>query len=405
MEPSKNRCRTLFFFLSVLLLAAGCTFTPPPMPSPPATAMVKLKESVYPEFQDEMQFDNLEFALSNSIAYLKRFPEEDILDFGGTAVSYGHLYRSLETFLAFIQTRPDATTLHRFIAQRYQVYRSAGDPATGRVLFTGYYEPSLRGSLQQTERFRYPVYGTPGDLISADLSLFSERFQGERLLGRLQGNRLVPYYERHEIDQNGALLGKAEIIAWVDDPIELFFLQIQGSGRIFLETGSSMYLLYDGKNGRPYRSIGKLLIDQGKISREEMSMQKIRSYLQEHPEEMRDIFNHNPSYVFFRMSTKGPQGCFGFPVTPGRSLALDRRIFPAAAMAYIETELPVVNAAGAIERWIPCRRFVLNQDTGGAIRGPGRADLFWGGGDYAAIAAGHFKAPGDLYFLVLKEEP
>jgi membrane-bound lytic murein transglycosylase A len=184
----------------------------------------------------------------------------------------------------------------------------------------------------------------------------------------------------------------------------VFFLQIQGSGKIFLDTGEVINVHYHGSNGRPYRSIGKLLIEEQKIPREEMSMQKIRSYLHAHPEEMASVFNYNPSYVFFKIEPEGPLGSINVLLTPGRSVALDRRIFPHAALAFIQTQKPVLNSAGHIDRWVECRRFVLNQDTGGAIRGPGRADLFWGNGPYAEIAAGHLAHLGELYFLILKPE-
>jgi membrane-bound lytic murein transglycosylase A len=161
---------------------------------------------------------------------------------------------------------------------------------------------------------------------------------------------------------------------------------------------------YHGSNGRPYRSIGRLLIEEQKIPKEEMSMQKIRSYLQAHPQEMAAVLNHNPSYVFFKLESEGPLGYLNVLLTPGRSVALDRRLFPPAALAYIQTKKPVVNGAGQIDSWADCGRFVLNQDTGGAIRGPGRADLFWGNGPYAEIAAGHLAHIGKLYFLILKPD-
>jgi membrane-bound lytic murein transglycosylase A len=188
------------------------------------------------------------------------------------------------------------------------------------------------------------------------------------------------------------------------DPVDVFFLQIQGSGKVFLDNGEVLNVHYHTTNGRPYRSIGKLLIDEEKISVADMSMQKIRQYFQNHPEEIDAVLNYNPSYVFFKIEPNGPLGNINVPLTPGRSVALDRFIFPPAALIFIETEKPIVDNAGHIQNWQRFSRFALNQDTGGAIKGPGRADLFWGNGTYAEIAAGHLKHTGDLYFLVLKTD-
>ena len=223
-------------------------------------------------------------------------------------------------------------------------------------------------------------------------------------MGRLTEQTVVPYYERKEIDFENALEGKAEALVWVKDPVDIFFLQIQGSGKIYLDNGDVINVHYHTTNGRPYRSIGQLLIEEEKILKEEMSMQKIREYLREHPEEIENIFNYNPSYVFFKTEPDGPLGNINVKLTPGRSIALDRKIFPPAALAFIKTKKPLIDTAGNIIDWTDCSRFVLNQDTGGAIKGPGRADLFWGNGHYAEIAAGHLQHPGKLYFFILKPE-
>ena len=215
---------------------------------------------------------------------------------------------------------------------------------------------------------------------------------------------MVPYYERSEIESTGALDGNADVLAWVKDNVDVFFLQIQGSGKVYLDNGEVLNVHYQTTNGRPYRSIGKLLINEEKITKEEMSMQKIREYLHNHPDEIDAVLNYNPSYVFFKTEPDGPLGNINVKLTPGRSIALDRRIFPPAALVFIGTEKPVVDSTGQIHNWKPFTRFALNQDTGGAIRGPGRADLFWGNGPYAEIAAGHLKHTGKLYFLVLKPD-
>jgi membrane-bound lytic murein transglycosylase A len=248
------------------------------------------------------------------------------------------------------------------------------------------------------------VYGRPEDLLTIDLGAFAEKYKGEKLIGRVQNGTVVPYHDRRDIDEAGVLFGKAQALAWVNDPVELFFLHVQGSGRVVLENGQTLAIGYDSSNGRPYRSIGQLLIEEGKVGREEMSMQRIRDYLKQNPSEVRRILNHNPSYIFFKPTLDGPLGSLNVKLTPGRSLALDRRIFPPAALAFAVTQKPLVNGTGKITSWTDCRRFMLNQDTGGAITGAGRADFFWGSGVYAELAAGHLKHPGQLYFIVLKPD-
>ena len=262
----------------------------------------------------------------------------------------------------------------------------------------------LHGSLTRSEDYRYPLYARPDDLITIDLSPFSSDLKGKRITGRISNGTVVPYYDRKQIEQKELLTPESDVLAWVKDPIDLFFLHIQGSGKVALDDGNFINVHYHTSNGRPYRSIGKLLIDQGKIPKEEMSMQKIRAYLADHPDEVDAILNHNPSYVFFKLEKEGPLGYLEVVLTPGRSIALDRRIFAPAALAYIETQMPLVDNNGTIHTWVDFSGFTLNHDTGGAIRGPGRVDIFWGSGTYASITAGHMQHTGALYFLVLKPE-
>ncbi len=380
-----------------LLLASGCAPTK-------EKVMQRISAWSYPKFQDDMQFDALEYGISQSLAYLNKIPADRQFAFGSDRYTARHMIQSLEYFLEYIKSRPAADDLDKFIRSNYIVYRSVGRDADGEVLYTGYYEPNLSGSLNPDERYRFPIYACPSDLLTVDLSLFNENYAGQRIIGRLAGQTLVPYYDRSAIDAAGVLDDKADVLAWVDDPVDVFFLQIQGSGKVYLDSGEVLNIHYHTSNGRPYRSIGTLLIQDNQISADDMSMQKIREYLNDHPDKMAGVFNYNPSYVFFKVEPDGPLGNINVRLTPGRSIALDYRIFPAAALAFTETEKPLVDSAGRIESWQQFGRFVLNQDTGGAIRGPGRADLFFGNGPYAETAAGHLKHTGKLYFLVLKPE-
>lgn len=403
----KNRLFTPFKFaliwtVALAVLLSGC---PAPMKKPAEEeALVRRARFSYPDFDDDLELVGLEHSILKSLEYLERVPADRTFSFGEDRFDTAHMIKSLQHFLDFIRTNPSDRELENFIRSDYIVYQSIGRNQRGEVLFTGYYEPHLSGRLDRNEKFSYPIYALPTDLIKIDLSPFSEKYKGQSIVGRYTDRTVVPYFERREIEEENALIGRAEPLVWVKNPVDVFFLQIQGSGKIFLDSGDVINVHYHGSNGRPYRSIGALLIEEQKIPREEMSMQRIRSYLQAHPEEMASVFNYNPSYVFFKIEPEGPLGSLNVLLTPGRSVALDRRLFPHAALAFIQTQKPVVNSAGQIDRWVDCMRFVLNQDTGGAIRGPGRADLFWGNGPYAEIAAGHLAHVGELYFLILKPD-
>jgi len=395
---------TIFIICVLFAYFAGGCAVPIKLPVTSEPELVKITSANYPEFIDDMVYDGLEHGILQSISYLNNVPATTEFRFEKDVFDTAHMIRSMEYFLNFIKTKPSRKELNKFIRSNYLVYKSVGRENPGQVLFTGYYEPFLEGSLEKSAEYRFPIYARPNDLMTINLSLFSQRFNGETIVARYDNQAVVPYYERKNIEYEGILEGKADHIAWLKDQVDLFFLQIQGSGKIFLDNGNIINVHYHTSNGHPYRSIGKLLIDKEKIPRSEMSMQKIRSYLREHPEDVEDVLNYNPSYVFFKIEEDGPLGCLNVKLAPGRSIALDRRIFPPSGLAYIETQKPVIDGAGEIHEWIDFSRFVLNHDTGGAIRGPGRADLFWGNGIYAEIAAGHMQHTGKLYFLILKPD-
>ena len=386
----------------VLLCADGCV--PRRAPVPPPADLVRLAPGKILALVDDMAFDGLVRAVDQSLIYLRRVPPGQHFRFGTDSYDRDHLVRSLERFCHLIETQADPASLARAVHSEFLIYRATGRNAQGDVLFTGYYEPTLRGCRHPNAGCRYPVYGRPTDLLSVDLSPFGERFSGQRIIGRVAGQTMVPYPDRRAIDMQNALAGKAPVLAWVNDPVDLFFLQIQGSGRIALAEGGILRLHYAVSNGRPYRSIGRLLVDSGEIAAEAMSMQAIRGYLSANPQRQAEVLGHNPSYVFFEISETGPLGSLSVPLTPGRSLATDPQHFPKGALAFIRCVKPLTDDSIKIVKWAPFGRFVLNQDTGGAIRGPGRADLFWGEGPYAELAAGHLQHSGALYFLVLKPE-
>jgi membrane-bound lytic murein transglycosylase A len=355
----------------------------------------------YPCFEDDMDLDSLREALDRNLQYLSKLNPDHSFVYGPHRYTCRQVIESQTAFLELIRTVSGPKELNERVRKEFLVYKAAG--RDGQVLFTGYFEPILQARSRPDNSFRYPIYRKPDDLIKIDLSLFSEEFKGRNIIARIDGKSVIPYYSRQQIAQGRALEGRGLELAWLKDPVDVAFLQIQGSGRLDLGDGRATRVGYSERNGLPYRSIGRYLMDRGLITREDMSMQAIRRILAERPEMVEEVLNYNPSYVFFRDLGEGPVlGSINTPITPGRTLALDSRLSPAAAIGWIKTEKPTVNDKGEIVSWEAFSRFVMNQDTGGAIKGPGRADLFWGSGPYAELAAGHMRHDGELYILMKK---
>ncbi|MBF8254054.1 MAG: Transglycosylase [Deltaproteobacteria bacterium] len=381
----------LIAVLIVPLFAAACLYPPSLPPRVPRIA-------------DDLDPESLRAAIRQSVSYLKRLPPDRVVGEQPRRFTAADVLHSLLAFDEILDRRDCPECWAKEFDERFELIPSSTDGASLDVLFTGYYQPVIEGSLISTAEYRYPLYGKPADLIAAEQVTLAPGTKTERIVGRLEGENFVPYYSRREIDDLGSLRGRGYEIAWLKDPIDLFFLHIQGSGILKLPDGRRVGVGYAAQNGRAYRSIGRLLIDDGKIPEEEMSMQRLRRYLREHPEEMSEILAYNESYVFFRF-VEGPLGSLEVPVTAGRSIATDLRLFPKGALAFIETQEPVIDDAGRLVGWKPFSRIVLNQDAGGAIRGFQRVDLFFGTGDQAAAAAGYMNSRGKLFFLALKNAP
>lgn len=348
---------------------------------------------------DDLDADSLRAAIRHSLAYLHKLPPERVVGEQPRRLTAKDIVDSLHAFEKLLDHWHCPACLGGEIGARFELTPSSADGASAEVLFTGYYQPVIEGSLVPTEVYRFPLYGKPADLATAPADE-----NGESSVQRIEQGKLLPYYSRREIDELGVLKGRGLEIAWVKDPIEVFFLHIQGSGIIRLPDGGELSVGYAAQNGRPYRSIGRLLIDNGKIAKEEMSMQRLRQYLNDNPQEQSDIFAYNESYVFFRVNPVGPLGSLEVPVTAGRSIASDGRLFPKGALALMQTEIPIIDAAGQLAGWRPVTRFVLNQDSGGAIRGLRRADYYFGTGAAAGDLAGYMNRPGRLFFLALKND-
>lgn len=398
-RPCKKQTLILFILLAL------CFFTAchPPLVKEaegPEQALVPVRW-FYPSFEDDMDLDSLGEAVERNLQYLtSQSPEREFV-YGPHRYTCRQVMESQAAFLEMIRTASSPKELNERVRNEFLVYRAAG--RDGQVLFTGYFEPILQARFRPDNSFKYPIYRKPDDLIKIDLSLFNEEFKGKSIIARIDGKSVIPYYSREQIAQGRALEGRGLELAWLKDPVDVAFLQIQGSGRLDLGDGKTTRVGYAERNGLPYRSIGRYLMDRGLITREEMSMQAIRRILAERPEMVEEVLNYNPSYIFFRDLGTGPLlGNINTPITPGRTLALDSRLFPAGAIGWIKTQKPRLNDKGEIASWEDFSRFVMNQDTGGAIKGPGRADLFWGSGPYAELAAGHMRHEGELYILVKK---
>ncbi len=384
-----------FGWLVCLLLLAGC---PRPSRAPVTRAEDALGElSGSIDLGDDATASGLRGAIAESLLWLRAQPPERRFVFGPRTVTAAEQRAALERLHARLTGDLTPKQLTERILQEFEPLEAAGGE-DGQVLFTGYYEPTIEASLTRTAEYATPIHGVPGDLVEASLEPFAERFKAEKIFGRLEGRRLVPYWTRAEIDAGKLAPQKLEL-AWAKDPVALFFVEVQGSGTLRLPDGSARRIGYAASNGRPYRSIGGLLIQEGKIPRETMSMQALRAWLAAYPKERDRVLHHNESYVFFRFLEGATVGSIGRPLTPGRSIATDARLFPPGALAFIQTEFPVTGPDGSVV-WKPLSRFVLNQDTGGAIRGAGRVDVYWGPGPEAEFAAGMMKQKGRLLFLV-----
>lgn len=399
-----KQIRGAFFVLVVLLTVAstfGCYRSLRKEAQRPEEALREV-QLFAPKFHDDMNTDSLMLAVRRNLEYLGRLAPETVFRYGSHEFTCQQVRESQEAFLNLISKGLDEGQLSREIRKTFRVYRATGQVGNRRVLFTGYYEPVYEGSLSPDETFRYPLYRPPDDLIKIDLSLFREKFKGERIIARIEDKKVLPYYSRYQIEAERVLKGKGLEIVWLKDPLDVAFLHIQGSGRLRLPNEKEFLVHFQVSNGQPYRSIGRYMIERGFLLREEMSMQAIKKYLTENPEVRDEVLNHNPSYVFFEKVENGPLGSLGVLLTPGRSVALDSTIFPKGALGFISCQKPLVNDQGDIIGWTPFSRFVLNQDSGGAIKGAGRADVFWGNGPYAELTAGHLQHDGDLYLLIKK---
>lgn len=384
------------WLLVILGLLAACGQRPPETPPEPTLRLTPVAFSDLPGWTEDDPSEALA-AFRRSCAVLAKQGPDKAMGNAGTVADWR------APCAAAAQVNPGPGAARAFFEAAFQPFRASnGDKPEG--LFTGYYEPLLEGARAPDARFRYPLHKRPPDLVSVDLGAFDPELKGRRIAGRVDEGRLVPYADRAAIDQ-GALKGRGLELLWVDDAVDKFFLQIQGSGQVRLNGpghgGDLVRVGYADQNGRPYRAIGRDLIEMGEVPKEKMSMQAIRAWLEANPGRAGPLMDRNPSYVFFRELPElareaGPLGAQNVPLTPGRSLAVDRKFHALGTPVWLDATAPYPDGDK------PLRRLVIAQDTGGAIRGPVRGDVFWGAGEEAEHVAGHMQSQGTMYLLLPK---
>jgi len=385
--------------VSFVLVAHGCSIKTPPkvvIDKTPRFEPLKDQEAeilaahLSTRLQDLESWSALKPGLEDSLNYIVRRPQNAIcVKRPGLTLTWGQLGDSVAEMIGLL---PDLDRDPRLVAERFQWLKVA--PGT---LLTGYYEPWLEASLVPDDTYKYPLYGVPDDLKTIHLNAFHPRWKGQSLVYRMGEDGIEPYYDRESIDGDGALHGKGHEIAWTKSPVDIFFLQIQGSGRLQMDDGSTRHILYAGKNGRRFVAIGKYLINGGHVAREDMSMQKIRAFLKANPTTAQELMFKDPSYVFFSLADEGPYGAMSTILTPRVSAAVDRTMIPLGSVLALKTAF-MDYEKGETD---PFMSLVLAQDTGGAIKNT-RMDLFCGTGEGAEDLAGHLLEDSEVFMLVSK---
>jgi len=372
----------------LLLFVAGCALI--------AGNLVEINTGRFPFFIDDSSQSSLIKAIDQHIDYLRKKSSDDTLTFGTLRVSPEVLIESLTYFRNLVETESNPLELNRLIRENFRIFKAAGRNNKGDMLVTSYYEPTFEGRLTKTYPYLYPLHKVPQTFVV-------KRIHGSKKTGRLdEDGHFVPFWSRKEIVSQNLL--KQEELVYLKDRMDAYLLQVQGSGRIRLPNGSLKSLHFAGSNGLEYESLGKLFVDKDLMTVKQVNIEAIRTYFDNHPEDMDEMLFHNPRYIFFQWGDdQGPRGSLGEILTADRSVAIDHSILPTGAIGYLVSRRPVLNDNGTINHWRVFSRFVLPQDSGSAIKGPGRVDLFLGNGHYAETAAGHMKETGELYFLLKKE--
>jgi membrane-bound lytic murein transglycosylase A len=379
------------YFILLLFLAA-CATKPPPAEEKPPRVLKEVSFNALPAWGDSLVYIRAADAFGKScVRIMKNDPAKNFSEIP-EAKTYGDWQR-ICAGLAGVP-KDDAKALRQFFESNFKPYAVSAEREP-EGLFTGYYEASLRGSLTRDAVNNIPLYTRPDDLVMVDLGQFRDELKGQRIAGRVVEGNLKPYEDRAKIVA-GQWPHNDKVLVWVDDAVDAFFVQIQGSGVVQLKEGGVMRIGYAGQNGHIYTAIGKELIARGELTKENVSMQAIRDWLSAHPQQADEIMNTNRSYVFFKTLEKdGPDGGEGVTLTPAHSLAVDHSLFPYGAPVWVDIDY-------AINGQSRLRNLMVMQDTGGAIRGPVRGDVFWGYGAQAEQLAGPMKAKGHYWILLPK---
>ena len=386
---------SLYFWSKTLLVVSilycsGCARVPDQLVGHPGLELKKTAVEHLPGFETDKVGHALLAFRKSCKKIVKKNPNAR---FGSQ--SYAGLVKDWASICTGLPSKGSKNSKYReYLVKKFNAYKII-DLSNSLGLFTGYFEPVLKGSMIKSREFTFPLYPRPLDLILVSLGDWRKSMQGKRIAGKLIGPRLKPYFSRKEI-REGALLSTTKPMIWLSSDIDAFFLHIQGSGKIELPDGSNVRLGYAGHNGHNYFPIGRHLKQIGAISQEEMSLQRIKSWLTANPKRKNLVMDLNPSYIFFRrVANKGPIGAQGLTLTAGRSLAVDRKFFPLGMLMWLDAEYKD-------EKGTPLQRLMVAQDTGGAIKGPIRGDVFWGSGEKALELAGPMKATGKLFILIPK---
>ncbi len=330
---------------------------------------------------------DLKKAVERSIHYMNKPSSQEF--FPSNNITHEHALQSLEQFKAMLDSGLTGKALHNAILENFDVYMSVGWDGWGTVLFTGYYTPIFEGSETPDDKYCYPLYGQPADLVKGP--------KGE-ILGRRVAGGLQRYPDRKELESSGMLKGNE--IVYLADPFEVYIAHVQGSAKIRTPSGELLTFGYAANNGYEYRSISQAMVSSGALAKDEMNLSNMIKYFKAHPDKVAELTAANPRFVFFRKQTGEPCGSLNEEVTPMRSIATDKSIFPRASLCFVDTYIP--STGGSYSKW-PFKSFCMDQDTGGAIRAPGRCDIYIGQGDDAGKRAGGIYEEGKLYYLFLKK--
>jgi membrane-bound lytic murein transglycosylase A len=393
------------FGLAIVLfvfLGNGCRFIFK-KPEKEKISLVQVSGKSLPVFTDDLEGSGLKEAISLQIEKLKKGDLDQPVKFGEMVITRERILKTLECFYALLE-KNDSAALNREIPKKFIVLQAAGVNQKGDVIFTGYYQPVLDARTKPEGEYQYPLYRIPGDLQVIDLGDLNPKYAGEKIGLRVDEGKIKLYFDRQAIDKERALQGKGLELVFLKDYLDRYMLQVQGSGVMKIGNGEEIKVRYAASNCFPYTSLREILVDKKRLRPDQASAKEIREYFNNNPEEVKEYLCQNQRYIFFEEYTGNVRGSEGVDLTAGRSIATDKALFPGGGLAFIQSRKPILNAQGEVIKWEPMVRFMVDQDTGAAIKGPGRVDIFWGTGKEAGDIAGSIKEKGKLFYLLIKED-